>query len=78
MINNSVSMYVLLQCILFQYFMNAHVHGAGFPGGLGHVSILFAGRKVGDAIVWYHSSCYNMGLNGAMKDGVTEVGFLSA
>ena len=33
MINNYVSMYVLLQCILFQYFMNAHVHGAGCPDG---------------------------------------------
>ena len=33
MINNYVSLYVLLQCICFQYFMNAHVHGAVFPDG---------------------------------------------
>ena len=33
MINNYVSVYVLLQCILFKYFMNAHAHGPSCSDG---------------------------------------------
>ena len=28
--------------------MHVHVDGAGWPDGLGHGSVLFAGRRVGD------------------------------
>ena len=30
-VNEYVSVHVLLQCILFQHFMNAHVHGDFSP-----------------------------------------------